>query len=201
MRECALEGTLLAVDFLLELKDGEEKSFGARRAAGDVDVDGNDLIAALDDGVIVEDAAGSGASAHGDDPLGFGHLIVKLADNGSHFLREAAGDDHQIRLAGRWAENLGAETREVKTGGGHGHHFDGAAGQTKAQRPNGTFARPVHSLIERRENDAFVFEEIPEIVGLGQCDMFTERYAHQVLVASMFSQGEVRDKSSAGLKM
>src|SRR5260370_5838032 len=82
----APEGTLLIVNLLLELKNRVEDGFGARRAAGDVGINGDDLIAALHDGVIIEDAAGSGASAHGDDPLGLGHLIVKLADDGSHFL-------------------------------------------------------------------------------------------------------------------
>src|SRR5260370_5323506 len=128
----APEGTLLIVDLLLELKDSVENGFGARRAAGNVDVDGDDLIAALHDGVIVEDAAGSGASAHGDDPLGLGHLIVNLADDGSHFLREAASDNHQVGLAGRGAKNFVAGTRQVKTSSGHGHHFNTAASQTEA---------------------------------------------------------------------
>jgi len=170
----ALEGALFAVDFFLELEDGVENSFGARRATGNVDVNGNDLIAALHDGVIVEDAAGSGASAHRDDPLGLGHLIVKLADDRRHFLRKAASDDHQIGLAGRRAKNFGAEAREVKAGSGHGHHFDGAACQSEAERPNGTLARPVHGLIERGEDDAFVFQKIAEVVGPGQCDVFAE---------------------------
>jgi hypothetical protein len=52
------------------------------------------------------------------------------------------------------------------------------AQQARPKRPDGTLARPVHSLIERREDDAFVLQEIPEIVGLGQCDMFAERYTH-----------------------
>src|SRR5258708_34096829 len=89
----APEGTLLIVDLLLELKDGVENGFGARRAAGDIHIDGNDLIAALHDGVIVEDASGRGASAHGGDPLGLGHLIVELAEDGSPFLREETGGD------------------------------------------------------------------------------------------------------------
>jgi len=54
---------------------------------------------------------------------------------GAIFLRETAGDDHEIGLARGWAEDFGAETREVKTRGGHGHHLDGAAGQAKNKRP------------------------------------------------------------------
>src|SRR2546430_7331019 len=66
----APEGTLLSVDLLLKLKDGVENGLGARRATGDVHIDRNDLIAALHNGVIVENAAGSGTGAHRDDPLG-----------------------------------------------------------------------------------------------------------------------------------
>jgi len=178
--QCALERTLLIIDLLLKLEDGVENGFGARRASGDVDVNGNDLVAALHNGVIIENPARSRASAHRDDPLGLGHLIVELTDDRSHFLREPAGHDHQIGLAGRGAENFGAEAREVKAGSGHGHHFDGAAGEPKTKWPDGTLARPVHGLVERREDDAFIFQEIPEVVGLGQRDVFAEGCAHGV---------------------
>src|SRR6266566_1008144 len=191
----ALEGAFFAVNLLLKLENGVEKRFGARRAAGNVNVDGNDLIAALHDGVIVEDAAGGGASAHGNDPLGLRHLVVKLANDGSHFLREAAGDDHQIGLARRGAENFCAEARHVKACRSHGHHFNGAAGEAKTERPDGAFARPVDGLIERREDDAFVLEELPEIVGFGECDVFPQRYAHLFLVKVIFAHREVGDKS------
>src|SRR6266705_742881 len=89
----ALERASLGVDFPLELEDGVKKRFGTRRAAGNVNINGDHLVAALDNGIIVENAAGSGASAHGDNPLGLGHLIVKLADHRCHFLRDAAGDN------------------------------------------------------------------------------------------------------------
>src|SRR6266699_2285466 len=71
----ALERAFLGVDFPLELEDGVKKRFGTRRAAGNVNINGDHLVAALDNGIIVENAAGSGASAHGDNPLGLGHLI------------------------------------------------------------------------------------------------------------------------------
>jgi len=176
--EGAFEGTLFVIDFFLELKDGVENGFGARRAAGNVDVNREHLIAALHDGVVVEDATGSGAGTHRDHPLGFGHLIVKLANDGSHFLREAAGDDHQVGLARRRTEYFGAETGDVETGGGHGHHFDGAAGETETERPDRAAAGPVHGFVERREEDAFVFKELAEVVRLGEGDILAERCAH-----------------------
>src|SRR5262249_45431793 len=77
----ALEGALFGVDLLLQLQNGIEQCLGPRRAPGNVYVDGQHLVAALHDRVVVEDAAGSRAGAHGDDPLGFGHLIVKMAND------------------------------------------------------------------------------------------------------------------------
>src|SRR5260370_1119507 len=136
--QSALEGALLVVDFFLKLEDGVKKGFWTRRAAGNVNINGNDLIAALDDGVIVEDAAGSGASAHGDNPLGLGHLIVKLADHRSHFVGKAAGNNHQVGMAGVWSEKFPAEPAHLEARGRHGHHLDGAAGQAETKRPNGT---------------------------------------------------------------
>src|SRR5216683_4141034 len=191
----ALEGAFFAVNLLLELENGVEKRFGARRAAGNVNVDGNDLIAALHDGVIVEDAAGGCASAHGNDPLGLRHLVVKLANDGSHFLREAAGDNHQIGLARRGAENFCAKTRDVKARRSHGHHFNGAAGEAKPERPDGAFARPVDGLVKRGEDDAFVLQQLAEIVRLRKGDVFPQGYAHLFLVKVIFAQREVGDKS------
>jgi hypothetical protein len=176
--EGAFEGTLFVVDFFLELEDRVKNSFGTRRAAGDVDVHRKNLIAALNDRVIVEDAAGGGARAHGNDPLRLGHLIVKLANDGSHFLRETAGDDHEIGLARRGAKHFGAETRNVEASGGHGHHFDSAAGETETEGPDGAAASPVHSFVERGEDDAFVFEQLAEVVRLGEGDVLAESCAH-----------------------
>jgi hypothetical protein len=87
---------------------------------------------------------------------------------------------HLVGLTRRWAKDFGAEASEVKARSGHGHHLDGAAGQAKAERPDGAFARPVHGFVERREDDAFVFQEIAEVVGLCECDVFAECCAHRV---------------------
>src|SRR5208283_178269 len=179
--EGALEGALFGVDFFLELENGVEDGFGAGRAAGDVHVHGNDLIATLHDGVIIEDAAGSGAGSHGDDPLGLRHLIVKLANDRSHFLRETSGNNHEIGLAGRGTKNFGAEAGQVVAGGGHGHHFYGAAGEAETQGPNGAFASPVHGFIELGEDDAFILKELAEIIGLGEGNAFAEGGGHVCL--------------------
>src|SRR5215472_1186319 len=137
--EGALKRSLFRVDFLLQLEDGKEKRFGARRAAGNVDVNGKHLIAALHDAIVVEDTARSGAGAHGDNPLRLRHLIVKKANDRCHFLREAAGDDHEVGLPRRRAEDLSAKAGDIEAGGSHGHHFDRAAGESEAQGPDGAF--------------------------------------------------------------
>src|SRR5687767_5486805 len=58
--ESKLQGVVLVADLLLQLLQAVEERLGARRAAGDVDVDGDDLVHALDDevGVLVRAAVG-----------------------------------------------------------------------------------------------------------------------------------------------
>lgn len=92
----AFGGDAVLVDDALDGHDAFDQLFGARRAAGDVDVDGDELVAALDDGVGVEDAAGAGAGAHGDDPLGLGHLLVDALEDGHGLDADAAGDDEEV---------------------------------------------------------------------------------------------------------
>src|SRR5687768_3791649 len=70
-------GHVLVLDALLQQDDALQQRFGPRRAAGDVDVDRDDLVDALGDGVAVPvGAAAVGARTHGDDVLGIGHLLV-----------------------------------------------------------------------------------------------------------------------------
>ena len=129
-------GDLARPDLLVEGQDGVEKGLGRRGAARGVDVDGDDLVDALDDGVIVEHAAGRGADAHGDDPLGFHHLVVDLTEDGGHLLRDTPRHDHEVGLAGRGPEDLHAETGDVVVGGADGHHLDGAAGEAEGHGPD-----------------------------------------------------------------
>ena len=64
-------------DFLLQQYQALEQGFGPGRAAGDVDVHGQDLVHALDHAVDVIHAAAVGTGAHGDDPLGLRHLLIE----------------------------------------------------------------------------------------------------------------------------
>lgn len=132
----------------LKLEDAVHQSLTGRRAAGDVDVDGDDTVAATDDTVgVVVVATTVGAGAHGDDPSGLGHLIVDLAQGGGHLVGEGAGDNHDIGLTGRGTEN-DTETILIVTGSRQVHHFDGAAGETKGHGPEGGLTSPVGDAIE-----------------------------------------------------
>ena len=115
---------------------------------GHEDVDRHDLIHALHDGVVVEHAAAARARAHRDHPLGLGHLVVDAAQHRRHLPRQPAGDDHQVGLARRSAEHLGAEARDVVAAAAHRHHLDGAARQAERHRPDRRSARPLHHLLD-----------------------------------------------------
>ena len=148
-------------DLLLQLHDPVDQRLGARRASGHEHVHGDDLVHALDDGVVVEDAADRRAGAHRDHPLGFGHLVVDAAHRRRHLPRQAAGDDHQVGLARRAAEDLGAEARDVVAAGRHRHHLDGAAGEAELRRPDRRLPGPVDDLLDRAgENRELVIESV-----------------------------------------
>jgi hypothetical protein len=83
----------------LQLEDAIHKGLGGGRAAGDVDIDGNDAVAAADDAVaVMVVSAAVGAGAHGDDPAGIGHLVVDLAQGRRHLVGQGTGHDHDVRL-------------------------------------------------------------------------------------------------------
>ncbi len=104
-----LEPSFGVLDLVVQLEDRVDQHLGARRAAGEVHVDGYDVVDALDDRVVVEHAARAGAHAHREDVLGLGHLVVDLAQDRRHLVADASGDDHQVGLARRRAEDLHAE--------------------------------------------------------------------------------------------
>ena len=49
---------------------------------------------------------------------------------------------------GEGRKHFGAKAGDIVTVGGHRHHLDGAAGQSKRQRPERALAGPVHGVIE-----------------------------------------------------
>ena len=103
-------------------------------------------------------------------------------------MRHATGDDHQIGLARRRAENLGAETSDVIAIGGHGHHLDGATSQAKSQGPERTLARPVYSLIELAQDYAFALQNLSQVFRPIQGYSSSTIDAHSASLTSIFSR-------------
>src|SRR5580700_4733794 len=125
----ALDCAALFLDLFLEESDGVNQLLRTRRAARNIYIDGNNLVYALHQSVIVEHAARGRAGSHRDHPLRFRHLLPELADHWSHFVGDAAGNDDEVRLPRRWAKHFSAEARDVEARRTHGHHFDRAARQ------------------------------------------------------------------------
>ena len=72
------------------------------RAAGDIDVNGEDLVHTAETGVILsKDAAATTARTHGDDEARRGHRVVGLAQRDFHIPRNRAGHQQHIGVSGR----------------------------------------------------------------------------------------------------
>src|SRR5438105_10087776 len=57
------------------------------------------------------------ARAHGDHPLGVGHLVIDALDDRRHLQRDRAGHNHQVTLPWAGTEDFRAEARNIKTRG------------------------------------------------------------------------------------
>src|SRR3954469_7160093 len=145
----------LLLDHPAQLEDPVHERLGARRAARHVHVDRHELVG-RHDRVVVEQAHRARARAHGDGPLGLEHLVVDAAHDRRHLDRDAAGEDEQVGLAGRGAEGLEAEARDVDARGDDAHHLDRAAGEAERRREDRVAARPVERLVERRRQDTLL---------------------------------------------
>jgi hypothetical protein len=144
-----LDGAALLLNLFLQQGDGIDQLLRTGGAAGDIHIHWNDLVNALNQRVVLKHTTRGGACAHGQNPLGLGHLFPQLPDHGSHFVRHASGNDHQVALPGRWPENLCAEAGNIEARRPHRHHFNRAAGQAERHGPYRTLAHPVHSRIKR----------------------------------------------------
>jgi hypothetical protein len=135
-------------DLLAHLEDGVDQHLGPRRAAGQVDVDRDDVVHTLHDRVVVEHAAGRCADTHGDDRARLGHLVVDLPYDRRHLLAHPAGHDHQVGLAGRGPEDLHAPAAQVVVRAAGGHHLDGTAGEAERGAPERRLAGPVREFLD-----------------------------------------------------
>src|SRR3954470_24950637 len=151
------------LDLLLEPDDALDERFRARRAAGHVDVDRDDLVDALQDRVVVEHPARAGARPHRDHPLRLEHLVVDLAQRRGHLVGDAAGDDEQVGLTRGRAEDLGAEARDVISRRDDRHHLDRAAREPERVGPDRVPLRPEDRLVDGREHQ-LVLEVVAELL-------------------------------------
>ena len=136
------------------------KRFGARRAAGHVDVDRDDLVDALGDRVAVPvRPAAVGARAHGDHVLRLRHLLVEALDRRSHLVGDGAGDDHEVGLARAGGQRDDAEAHHVVTRRAERRaHLDRAAGQAPLVDPQAVRAADVEQRRQRFGHPPFVYE-------------------------------------------
>src|SRR5665213_3430558 len=74
----------LGGDLHLQFEHRVEQPLGTRRATGQIHIHRHHLVNALDDRVVVEHPSARGACAHADHPLGLGHLVVDLSEDGTH---------------------------------------------------------------------------------------------------------------------
>lgn len=120
--------SMLTADFLLEFYQGVEEHLWTGRAARDVNINGEELVYALDNAVDAVHATCGGTGSHSDTPFWFGHLVPDALNSMGHFIGAPAGDNHDICLPRGEREAFGAEAGDVIFRAGSGHHFDSAAG-------------------------------------------------------------------------
>src|SRR5439155_3085713 len=90
----------LANDLVLHAQQTFGERLGARRAAGHVDVDRDDLVDALAHRIgQLEQPAAVRAASHADDVFRLGHLFVEELAALGHLEGERAGVDHEVALA------------------------------------------------------------------------------------------------------
>src|SRR5215469_3671442 len=145
---------LHVLDSVVQLDDRVDQHLRPRRAARQVDVDRDDVIHALDDGVVVEHAAARCADAHRDHPLGLGHLVVDLPEHRCHLLADPACDDHQVGLPRRRRRPLHPEPGQVVPRPSDGEQLDSAARQTERGRPDRTLAGITSKFLHSCQQDS-----------------------------------------------
>ena len=152
-------GEFFAVDYLLQFHQPVEQRLGAGRTAWHVNIDRDEAVNPLEHVVaLLERPAGNGAGTHGEAVFWLGHLVPDTDHLRGHFFGDGAADDHQVSLAWRGAEDLGAEAGDIKAGGGDGDHLNRAAGEAELERPDGVGPAPIVNLVEAGDEDASASE-------------------------------------------
>jgi len=76
----------LLLDFFLQQRDRVNQLLRTGWASWNVDINLYLLFDALHKGIVIENSALCGSSAHRDHPLRFRHLLIELTDNRRHFI-------------------------------------------------------------------------------------------------------------------
>src|ERR1700682_1760727 len=142
------------LDAVLQLDQPVDHGLGTRRASGNVNVDRDDTVDALEHGVIVVGAARAGAGAEGHHPLRFRHLLPHAAQDGRLALGDGADHPQQVGLTRSEAWQRGAEAVEVVARARDRKIFHAAAGGDEWIGEKGVLARPLHGVIQSRKREA-----------------------------------------------
>ena len=144
-------------DLVLDSHQTFQQRFGARGAAGNIDVDRYNQIDALHDVIppLEIRAATHRACTHGNHELGVGHHVVQSADAAGHFVGHRSRDNHQVRLPRSGTERPSTKAVQVVTASSRCHHFDSTTSQTKRHRPNTRLSSPIDRLFDGRRQDIF----------------------------------------------
>lgn len=142
-------------DQFLDFHETVDDLFGSWRATRDVDINGDDLVDALEHGVGIEDATTGGAGSDGYDPFGFCHLGIDLLEYWSQLFGDRTCHQQDIGLSGGETHALRAEAGQVIIGGHGGHKFYTAAGGGKGQGPNRIGARQTDDFFQVGGKEAF----------------------------------------------
>lgn len=136
----------------LELENAIHQCLTTGRTSGDINIHGDNSVASPDHTVtIMVITPAIRTAAHANDPSRFRHLIVHLAQGGSHLVSQGARNDHDIRLSRGSAEDY-AQTVLIVSGSREMHHFDGTAGEAERHGPEGALTAPVGDYVEGRED-------------------------------------------------
>ena len=135
-------------DFFAEFDDGIKDGFGAGRATGNIDIDGDQFIYASNSGcgVTAEHSSCDSASAHGNDIFGFGHFFVEANEGGCHFHGDSASGDDEVSLARTGAGNK-TKSVKVEARSDEGCKFDEAAGGSVEEGPEAGESCPVMEIV------------------------------------------------------
>jgi hypothetical protein len=133
---------------LESVRDDITRWQGGEHTTRHVDVNRhNPVTASYNRVTVVVVATAVGTTSHADNPTGIGHLIIDLAQSGSHLVCQSTGHNHNIGLTRRSTEN-DSEAILIVAGSRKVHHLDGTACKTEGHGPQRALTSPVSNLIK-----------------------------------------------------